>query len=107
MHETIKNECEKNTFIICSGSVSMGDKDFLKPVIKELGFKIRFGRVNMKPGWVKFGSIRKIVFSNGIFFYYYFLFLHIRRKPMTFAHRSFANHCYLFGLPGNPVRNHN
>lgn len=50
MHDAIKSQAEKNTFIICSGSVSMGDKDFLKPVLKELGFEIHFGRVNMKPG---------------------------------------------------------
>ncbi|XP_031635110.1 molybdenum cofactor synthesis protein cinnamon [Contarinia nasturtii] len=75
MHEAIKTQAENNTFIICSGSVSMGDKDFLKPVLKELGFKIYFGRVNMKPG-----------------------------KPMTFAARETTNtHSYLFGLPGNPV----
>lgn len=52
MHEAIKTQSERNTFIICSGSVSMGDKDFLKPVLKELGFEIHFGRVNMKPGYI-------------------------------------------------------
>jgi gephyrin len=36
--------------IISSGGVSMGDKDFVKPLMKELGFEIVFGRVNMKPG---------------------------------------------------------
>lgn len=52
MHDAIKTQAEKNAFIICSGSVSMGDKDFLKPVLNALGFSIRFGRVNMKPGSV-------------------------------------------------------
>lgn len=52
MHDAIKSQAEKNSFIICSGSVSMGDKDFLKPVLKELDFDIHFGRVNMKPGLV-------------------------------------------------------
>ena len=37
-------------FVICSGGVSMGDKDYVKPVLKNLGFDINFGRVNMKPG---------------------------------------------------------
>lgn len=37
-------------FVICSGSVSMGDKDFLKPVLDDLKFSLHFGRVNMKPG---------------------------------------------------------
>ena len=40
-------ECD---IIISSGGVSMGDKDFVKPLMKELGLKIHFGRVNMKPG---------------------------------------------------------
>lgn len=52
MNDAIKAQADKNTFIICSGSVSMGDKDFLKPVLTELGFEIHFGRVNMKPGSV-------------------------------------------------------
>lgn len=40
-------ECD---VVISSGGVSMGDKDFVKPLMKELGFEIHFGRVNMKPG---------------------------------------------------------
>ncbi|KAL7014343.1 hypothetical protein ACKWTF_015869 [Chironomus riparius] len=36
--------------IISSGGVSMGDKDFVKPLLKELDFEIHFGRVNVKPG---------------------------------------------------------
>ncbi|ETN60700.1 molybdenum cofactor synthesis protein cinnamon [Anopheles darlingi] len=36
--------------IICTGGVSMGDKDFVKPVLKHLGYKLVFGRVNVKPG---------------------------------------------------------
>lgn len=36
--------------IISSGGVSMGDRDFVKPLMKEMGFDIHFGRVNMKPG---------------------------------------------------------
>lgn len=53
MHDTIDEQADKNTFIICSGSVSMGDKDFLKPALNALGFVIHFGRVNMKPGYLK------------------------------------------------------
>lgn len=37
-------------FIVCSGGVSMGDKDFLKDVLSDLTFTTHFGRVNMKPG---------------------------------------------------------
>lgn len=50
MFDVIKNQAEKCKFIISSGSVSMGDKDFLKPVLRDLGFDIHFGRVNIKPG---------------------------------------------------------
>lgn len=46
-------ELYKNVdFIICSGGVSMGDKDYIKPALQSLGFNINFGRVNMKPGLV-------------------------------------------------------
>lgn len=41
------NECQ---VIISSGGVSMGDKDFVKPLLKDLGYMIHFGRVNVKPG---------------------------------------------------------
>ncbi|GJP53026.1 hypothetical protein CLOM_g12172 [Closterium sp. NIES-68] len=69
--------------VVASGGVSMGDKDFVKPLLERLG-TVHFGRVHMKPG-----------------------------KPLTFAtietpsdktdgaappHRTIV-----FGLPGNPV----
>lgn len=60
MHDTIDEQADKNTFIICSGSVSMGDKDFLKPALNALGFVIHFGRVNMKPGYLKH-SIQHVI----------------------------------------------
>lgn len=56
--------------IISSGGVSMGDKDFVKPLMDELGFKIAFGRVNMKPG-----------------------------KPMTFASKENTSYFALPGNP--------
>ncbi|XP_073982294.1 molybdenum cofactor synthesis protein cinnamon [Rhodnius prolixus] len=63
--------------VITTGSVSMGDKDYLKSVLKQ-DFKadIHFGRVNMKPG-----------------------------KPTTFATCIFEDQKkkLLFCLPGNPV----
>lgn len=59
--------------IISSGGVSMGDKDYIKPMLNERGFNIKFGRVNMKPG-----------------------------KPMTFAFNS-EKRIQFYGLPGNPV----
>lgn len=56
--------------IISSGGVSMGDKDFVKPLMSELGFEISFGRVNMKPG-----------------------------KPMTFASKGSTSYFALPGNP--------
>lgn len=50
MERTIKEQEDMQQFFIFSGSVSMGDKDFLKPVLTSLGYDIHFGRVNMKPG---------------------------------------------------------
>ena len=51
----------------------MGTKDFVKPAIQELGGKIVFGRVKMKPG-----------------------------LPTTFATFQNGSKLF-FGLPGNPV----
>ncbi|XP_052891045.1 molybdenum cofactor synthesis protein cinnamon isoform X2 [Anopheles moucheti] len=52
--KSLKTEIESLTgavhIIICTGGVSMGDKDFVKPVLKELNYELIFGRVNMKPG---------------------------------------------------------
>lgn len=48
--------------IITSGGVSMGDKDYIKSIItNDLGGKLQFGRVNMKPGKpTTFGTIGKV-----------------------------------------------
>uniref|UniRef100_A0A182N791 MoaB/Mog domain-containing protein n=1 Tax=Anopheles dirus TaxID=7168 RepID=A0A182N791_9DIPT len=52
--ESLKHEIESLTgtvhIIICTGGVSMGDKDFVKPVLTALNYELVFGRVNMKPG---------------------------------------------------------
>ncbi|KAH8362174.1 hypothetical protein KR084_007071, partial [Drosophila pseudotakahashii] len=48
--ETLSDLFEVVDFVICSGGVSMGDKDFVKPVLEDLQFKLHCGRVNMKPG---------------------------------------------------------
>jgi molybdopterin molybdotransferase len=37
-------------FLITTGGVSMGDKDYVKEVILSLGGEIKFWKVNMKPG---------------------------------------------------------
>ena len=38
--------------VITSGGVSMGEKDYLKTVLEDLGAQLHFGRVFMKPGYV-------------------------------------------------------
>ncbi|KAI4382195.1 hypothetical protein MLD38_008190 [Melastoma candidum] len=66
--------------LLTSGGVSMGDKDFVKPLLGKCG-KVFFSKVNMKPG-----------------------------KPLTFAEVSLNSagsmqpeQVLAFGLPGNPV----
>lgn len=50
LKKSINKAMEVSDVVICTGGVSMGDKDFVKPVLKDLNFEIIFGRVNMKPG---------------------------------------------------------
>ncbi|KAJ0087353.1 hypothetical protein Patl1_07154 [Pistacia atlantica] len=66
--------------LVTSGGVSMGDKDFVKPLLEKRG-TVRFSKVCMKPG-----------------------------KPLTFAEISLkpvenimVNKTLAFGLPGNPA----
>ena len=61
--------------LITSGGVSMGDKDFIKPVIQKLGGEILIEKINLKPG-----------------------------KPMIFSKIKINDkYKYVFSLPGNPV----
>ncbi|KAL6267462.1 hypothetical protein P5V15_000538 [Pogonomyrmex californicus] len=76
MIHKITEALKKVDVLVTTGSVSMGDKDILKPIL-EMYFNavIHFGRVNMKPG-----------------------------KPTTFATCTFLNKKkYFLCLPGNPV----
>jgi gephyrin len=67
--------------LLTTGGVSMGDKDFIKPLLERRG-KVFFGKVKMKPG-----------------------------KPLTFAKVPRGDvaggeglgDLLVFGLPGNPV----
>lgn len=75
----------------------MGDKDFLKDVLKKLDYSIHFGRVNMKPGYALLSTYtfclqtkRKVSLESSFF-----------SKPMTFATNEAKS--MIFGLPGNPV----
>ena len=61
--------------LVCSGGVSMGDADCIKPALRLLGATIHIERILMKPG-----------------------------KPLTFATLSIGDKSMLvFGLPGNPA----
>ncbi|KAJ2809059.1 hypothetical protein H4R20_000423 [Coemansia guatemalensis] len=78
--QTIRKALDTCQGVITTGGVSMGERDWLKPVVEQqLGGQIRFGRVAMKPS-----------------------------KPTTFAtipqgtgSRSLEK--FIFALPGNPV----
>jgi gephyrin len=56
--------CEECDFVVSSGGVSMGDKDFVKPLVENEG-QVLFGRVNMKPGKpMTFGRVKNsLVFA--------------------------------------------
>lgn len=46
-------------FIISSGGVSVGDYDYVKPVLNSLGAELKFWRVSMKPGKpIAFGMLK-------------------------------------------------
>lgn len=76
LESRLKNALDKVDVLITTGGVSMGEADFMKPVLEQkLGATIHFGRVLIKPG-----------------------------KPTTFATVPFNDHEKLvFALPGNPA----
>ncbi|XP_043256387.1 gephyrin [Colletes gigas] len=76
MINKLENALKQVDVLITSGSVSMGDRDMLKPILQHhFNATIHFGRLNMKPG-----------------------------KPTTFATCLFeGKKKYLLCLPGNPV----
>lgn len=72
----LRRGVEEADLLVTTGGTSMGESDLLKPLIeRELGGKIHFGRVAMKPG-----------------------------KPTTFATINGASQTkVVFALPGNPA----
>ncbi|KAI7902748.1 uncharacterized protein BX663DRAFT_486549 [Cokeromyces recurvatus] len=74
--EHLQDAVEKVDVLITTGGVSMGEADFIKPILEQkLNATIHFGRVMMKPG-----------------------------KPTTFATIPHSRSSKLiFALPGNPV----
>ncbi|CAH0758625.1 unnamed protein product [Diatraea saccharalis] len=69
----ISDALRRADILVCTGGVSMGERDLLKPVLlKDFGATLHFGRVRMKPG-----------------------------KPTTFATCEFEGKTkYIFALPG-------
>lgn len=77
MESSLKQALTKVDVIISTGGVSMGEADYMKPLLEQkLNATIHFGRVHMKPG-----------------------------KPTTFATipSSSSSSKLIFALPGNPV----
>ncbi|KAJ2546933.1 hypothetical protein EV175_005418 [Coemansia sp. RSA 1933] len=77
--QTVREALDRCQGIVTTGGVSMGERDWLKPVVEQrLQGRILFGRVAMKPS-----------------------------KPTTFATIPTANgngrERFVFALPGNPV----
>ena len=63
--------------LVSSAGVSVGDRDFVRPVLEKLGCRLEFWGVQMKPGYpLTFG---------------------------TFPNREVGSKPLVFGLPGNPV----
>jgi molybdopterin molybdotransferase len=60
--------------IVSSAGVSVGDHDYVRPVLEKLGCRLVFWGVHMKPGF-----------------------------PLTFGHFEDDRGPLVFGLPGNPV----
>lgn len=74
MEQTFRSACENADAIITSGGVSVGEADYTKQVMAQLG-DVLFWKIAMRPG-----------------------------RPMAFGKiSSRGKSAYLFGLPGNPV----
>lgn len=74
LEAALKTACEQADAIITSGGVSVGDADYMKQLLAQLG-EVLFWKIDMRPG-----------------------------RPMAFGKlTSNAHSAILFGLPGNPV----
>ena len=50
MRHAITILCEASDFVVIAGGVSVGERDYVKRVLNELGVETDFWRVNIKPG---------------------------------------------------------
>lgn len=74
LETALRTACENADAIITTGGVSVGEADFIKNLMAQLG-EVAFWKINMRPG-----------------------------RPFAFGQISHGPHqAYLFGLPGNPV----
>lgn len=73
LKEFLQNTLYEFDIYITTGGVSMGEKDFVKFLVKELGIDVKFHKVRIKPG-----------------------------KPTLFGTYDNGRRLF-FGLPGNPV----
>ncbi len=74
LEAALRTACENADAIITTGGVSVGEADFIKNLMVQLG-EVAFWKINMRPG-----------------------------RPFAFGQISHGPHqAYLFGLPGNPV----
>lgn len=72
--DTLRRLMDENDVVLLSGGVSVGDHDYVKPALKQLGVEPALWRVKVKPG-----------------------------KPFLFASRQQPHLTHIFGMPGNPV----
>jgi molybdopterin molybdotransferase len=74
LKEAFRTACENADAVITTGGVSVGEADYTKQIMAELG-DVTFWKIGMRPG-----------------------------RPMAFGRvSSNGKSAYLFGLPGNPV----
>jgi molybdopterin molybdotransferase len=74
MEQTFRSACENADAVVTSGGVSVGEADYTRKIMAQLG-DVAFWKIGMRPG-----------------------------RPMAFGRiSSDGKNAYLFGLPGNPV----
>lgn len=77
--------------IITSGGVSVGEADYTRAMMKQLG-DVAFWRIAMRPGRpMAVGRISGDISGES------------RRDPVVSSYKEDSNSAVLFGLPGNPV----
>ena len=83
LQKSIQQALEKSDIVILTGGVSMGDADFVRPVLEELEVKTLFWKVNQKPGKPLYAGEKngKIIFGLPGNPYAVFVCWHVYVKP--------------------------